>query len=1634
MKFETLPSSTVPLPQQASASALARHTILHHTLKRLVVSNNGVPFGSNDWSRLKRIAEGNPDETKIGAFGVGFYSVFSDCEEPFVSSGKEAMAFYWKGNQLFTRRLQLNEAQSSSDTTFVLDYRNTTSSIPALLPLCQFLASSLTFVGLSNIELWLDDWKLLSLGKLTAPGSNVPMPKSLETKTQESLMNVTSILHETAQLDAKWFNIVGWKPKTLHKAGQATGTRGAASSQSLRTFFSRFSNHGSTSAAADRTAKEEREAQEAISDDLMGESKTTTFLHVDTATITTNISKSFGLELERATKKPAPKTTKIAVLTTSHDLNEASQSSDNSASKATDVFASVLPSKSGRIYIGFPTHQTTGLSAHISAQSVIPTVERESIDLNARWVRTWNMEMLRAAGIVCRVAWSREISSVKDKLSKFLAKEGRTEIKNEDVEGVLPEAVHILNQFTFHESTPSSQVGSLVEEAFWTCTKSESIEILSSRGVMSSHKVRIATDELSFVDGIPVVPKALADGASAFIKRLVEYGIITDVTTADIKKELEAQALNGKQLIEFLQWLSHKARIQEIDHAVVSALLQVTIANDDENGRVLLLSQMRHFINPQKIPSSMPVPLNTMPFKFTKHLDRLLLELLGWEDLQIVPWAKFLIEGTSQGVLPPEQDVQKSTEFAGQVLPVISKQWEGLSSGSKSTIINLFSPRTIVPTRLGMRKPGDSYFPSVKLFEDLPIVTVNAVKEKLLVALGVRKTIELNLVFDRLLKAEKPESSETAWSHVDLVKYLASVRNDIPKDDIKRLQNTPICLAEGASTSQRDKVSDLFEPRDELRALGLKILQWPGVYRAGNDEGKFLKSLGLRSHPTVGELISIVSTASTAMDPFLRDRALRYLVDFHFQHNYSTPEIAASKVPFLPLQDKEKGHATPARCFTNESNAIMGFDILRADLHPHAAKLGVQPNPPIEECAIWLVKNPPESHRSARQMFDYFATRLNELTGRSLELLCQAAIIPVASRPSSESEKSKPRHLTPNLCFLGNGGKYVDIFEYVNFGMAANSFLLRCGAKHEPSTAELALLVVREPARIFSTFNSTQKYLELLNTLAAAWLSLKKDKALVKEMKTSAFLLASTEHPASPKATRRQTITNNEGDFDDDEETTIRSYQLAYPESITIVDDVVNYSLFKGNILAAPMEEELEAFYSALGAIPLSANVEEKPRIGAQLRDQASAVKLKKLVQERIKLFFHDVPKDQIKRDAAWLEKNLGFVAVMSIQVHKTLRGQAVSHVQERTAVNIKHAQLGMTLFFRPGSPDLFNVSQSLLFVCLYRPKPQQAIILTTLLEMDLNKLRARGYDVSRILRRRESEARIVEEARRRQLEEEQRRVKEAEATRMLQNRTNAEEKQQNLMPGFFPDSPEPSQPQRKPIADFADSRGPRSLFSSLTKAFGGDGRHSLHHHNSPDLLTTQELEGPSSGAVTKRPTQQPQTPVANPEHLYANLLNAIKASRAHNSSSVMSNPAVNDVQETQTFCDTKPGQNISVFGESAAGIKIFLHNTLPDKSRFMAANSGGFNSFASVMVTIADALHLSRQSLHLFYDEDSATIAFNSNSALFFNYRYFENLHLPAVQQGNDGDAVIYWFVVACHELAHNIVADHSAAHSYYV
>lgn len=1641
IKFETLPSTTVPSPSTTDQTEQLKHTITNHTLRRLLISNNGAPFSEKDWARLKRIADGNPDETKIGAFGVGFYSVFDDCEEPFVSSGSQAMAFYWKGNGLFTRRLDLGEA-SNPDTTFVLDYRNDSSPVPSLMQLCQFLSSSLTFVALQEIELWLDDWSLLRLCKKTAPGVNVPIPRDIDTKTPEGLMKVTNITQEIAQVDAAWMRIVEWNPNaSLFRLDNLRDT-----TSSLRSFFSKFTGHGSQEKQP-QAQKAERPEEPSNMTTMM---TATVFLHINTASIQPSISTSLSKELERATRKPPPKRATIAILTPSYDANVAT---GVSASRS-EILASILPSKAGRVFIGFPTQQTTGLNAHVSAPSVIPTVERESIDLNTRFISKWNLEMLRAVGIVCRIAWSAEMTTIKSKLA---SKVGSSKIRKEDIAGVLPEAIHTANQFVFRESTPSPTLGQTIEDAFWMCNKNASIEILSTCGVIPSHQTRIAPKDLSFMDSIPALPDEFMLQAKDFVQRLTDFGLVTEITVSDIKRELEASTLRSNQVVEFLTWLGHKGAIGQLDRLSIQSLLRVAVANEeDEEGkpsRLIIFADMTSYLNPQRIPADLPVPSAVMPFRFTKHLGKQELEVLGFVELQIIPWLRWLVNNAGdRRQLSADQDITQSPSFAGQVLPVLSKQWEPLSQSSKQTVINTLQPQTVIPTKVGMKQPPQTYFASVRLFDDLPVVHgLNGVKEKFLVALGVRKTVELGVIFDRLINT--PESGDPKgvttrrWNHVDLIRYLTSVREDIPSNDIQRLKNTSICTAEPrkdipATSSSRFKIAELYEPKDSLRALGLPIIEWPGTYSNSSNEGKFLTMMGLKSYPSGSELIRLMITSDAEKNTGRKSKALAYFITEYHTNGYASFDISAVTVPFLPVEGSEN-LSTPKKCFTDESASLFGFHILRKNLHPHASKLGVKPHPPMSECLQVLIRQPPATQRDARVIFKYLTARASDLSPQDIERVGNSPIIPITTNDLPE-KRSRTRFVAPRLCYLGDGEDYKEIFDFVDFGQEANFFLMAVGSRREPTKVEIARMLVKEPARISGAFQSTEKYLMLLRTLAENLPTLKKDKDLFNAMKRARFLLASRDIPpqAAGQAKGKE-ILDPEDDLD------IREWSLSAAKEVVVVDDFQSFNLFKEHILAAPQEETLENFYVALGAVPLSGLVEEQARFGGIAADQKLGVKLHQIILERARLFLHDQPADSIQHGTRWLEHSFNVQVVNSISLTRSLKGRRVSHTQKRNAI-VARLTSNWGLCICPGKYDLYEISQSLVHLILKRPKLHSTLTLEMLLKTDLLELRARGYNVERILRQKAHEARMAEDKRQKQLEEERRDLEEKEARWAETQAQRAKEEKpepqsQTAMPGVFPESPNnkssAGETSVAPSEPIIPDRAPRGLFANLTKRFGLDNRSgstSGTGEQSQSLLPGSSTPPPPPYSPNDPQNPRPEQPVSvsSPHRLQQELLSAVQACRAHGSSDVYSRPETNQISESKSYCDERPSHDLEFVATLPSGVNVLFVRSITERTAFLASNRAGINIFASVLLDCGAIFSMRADSLSIFYDPGGKTIAFNRAGSIFCNYYYFQQLQEQSLLQSANPDrteAIVYWWVILCHELAHNLVGDHSSAHSYY-
>lgn len=703
-------------------------------------------------------------------------------------------------------------------------------------------------------------------------------------------------------------------------------------------------------------------------------------------------------------------------------------------------------------------------------------------------------------------------------------------------------------------------------------------------------------------------------------------------------------------------------------------------------------------------------------------------------------------------------------------------------------------------------------------------------------------------------------------------------------------------------------------------------------------------------------------------------------------------------------------------------------------------------SPPITECVNKLLQKPPRDKPEATHLFGYFSERIPALKENSKAKLRNAPIVPIGPT----GEKGTVRYAAPSTCYLGSSTTYAEIFDYVDFGDEANAFLFHCGARSEPTKLELADRVCNEPARFLSMLQA-EKYLNLMRTLAASTSDLKRDKKLWSKMTTSPFLLA------------WKTIASSSKDDPDEDGEILRHYQLSAPSRVVISNDFISYRIFQEHLLCAPEEEVLENFYRSLGARRLTELVHEDLRMGPQVDRKDRASKLRKHVIERSKIFLHEYAreKEAIRHDAKWLEKYLTVAIVQSISLRRSLDTYPKSHTEKRTAAS-QDSRDNCTLYVTAdGRPDMYQIAQALCPVLLKKHGQQSYIFFEPFLTLDLLGLRSRGYNVERILRAKEAEARVAEEERRKALEEEQQRIRERESNWAksqseiaasareeqrikemeehgdAQRRSKKQRESLLPMPGSFGDDDDtPSPPQAK--------KG-KGLFASLTRRLGldndddDDAGSSLAPSHSPTPTPTLPTPGPSGSAGGRQQHEGGNGgDVTNPALVQENLLNAILATRPHGSGEVVSQPKVNEVKEQSTYCDSTSAKDLVFVAQASNGLKFFVDRPLAGEhaAHFLTSNSRTVNVFASMLVEVGSVYRVAKSALHLFYDESGLTIAFNTGGSMFFNLRFFMQLHSAKWSSGTEAEkteAMVWWWVVMAHELAHNLISAHSAEHSYY-
>lgn len=475
------------------------------------------------------------------------------------------------------------------------------------------------------------------------------------------------------------------------------------------------------------------------------------------------VSAAFGRELERATKKQAPNRMPASlVFPRSEDEHvtpkDGSAPPSKSAKNAAAVFSGLIPAldseKGARVFIGQATSQTTGIGGHLAAR-FIPTVERESIDLVDRHVSHWNRELLWVGGYLARLIYELELQSLAEQWKQTSVQDAAVREK------IIARGLHALRFFSFNPSTPSAVVSQEMELAFFGCaTDNQTFPLVSTSGILPVSGVRLPDPDLrKFLPDLPVIHQTALEEAKRPVARLRERSLLRDVTFEDVVKQLNLRPLTETEMVECLKWWQAMSSAEGQANQARSRFVNAAIVVLD-SGKIIPLSTIETVIKPQSssIPTDMPLPLHTMPYNITRDLKgSTVYPIFGWTELSMLQYITFLTHppmSNASGV-DIDTDIRQSPAFSEKVLAMLGRAWQSIASNQQTAIANELKEVACIPTKAGFKKPGEAYFEKNLLFEDLPTIALpknTAIKggmEKMLLTIGVRKTVDLQLVFSR---------------------------------------------------------------------------------------------------------------------------------------------------------------------------------------------------------------------------------------------------------------------------------------------------------------------------------------------------------------------------------------------------------------------------------------------------------------------------------------------------------------------------------------------------------------------------------------------------------------------------------------------------------------------------------------------------------------------------------------------------------------------------------------------------------------------------------------------------------------------------------------------------------------------
>lgn len=1345
-------------------------------VRQVVFRNDGFPFRPSDWSRLRNIAEGNPDVSKVGAFGVGFYSVFSVCDEPLVISGDTALAFMWRGDSLWARSGSV-EHPDDIWTSFVLPSRDP-YPLPNLLEFAQFLCTSLTFtMSLHTIRLFIDDRSVLTISK-TMRGSTRPVipPRS----------------------SSWWSNngMVTRSPNSLFSIGRGEG-----------------------------------DVVESFADirvTLQGDACSVQARYIS-ARADVHLPMDLQRRLERVTKKKPPRQITVHVFV---DASARSYPSNNKAAEVLQAFSPQVGA--GNVFIGFRTSQTTGLAVHLAAP-LVPTVEREAIDLQDPALELFNSDLLVISGAVMRLCFEEGMASIVlqwenskpereaskkatetdmtgngdkpplpsedtpdvkqhqepdgDRLSVFMRFMSSSVRKlteavkfpmgafDEDDNLLNPpdtapftneerDAVMLMRAFSPELSTPEKSVGAIIARGFLSCMAKKPPSVLTTTGVTCGTVGLLPFRGIEFFVKKNVVRRTVFLNAELFLKHVAGCRFLD---LSDLISEMHSRPLSEIELVRFVRWwvkfchadasISNQLRQSLYDSV---SLMQIEASPKSEHltsDRVVRLNQIKYFRERDLDSSGLPMPPSVIPLHIQEDIGTRLLRgdvLSEWfKPLPFMIWARFvashkcMTEGRkehSKVRLDVLARLSKYHSDAALIDRVPYERWLGETLGS----VRCVPIDDVGTSKLITEYPSDVYLPDAEIgiFQGLgqfrkvaSSLESAGISKNFLVALGVREAISIDFLFTQLHNLKWNDDPQP------LVRYLRSVT--LNSSDLEKLRTSQY-LPEAKDKSRTYSPSELLLPDEELSIFPfVKVLQWPSTspLHVRSPNAIFLKKLGCKSDPPLESVLRFIENIKDRHSPTLI-KSFEYLFPRIasggvYEHAYRS----MTQVKFLPaismsplIDNKPRTVSeSPVNCYSTPEALCMGFPVLCEELYakygrgfgnrfrcpenpsPEQLIMGLQD---ISSDAIKLTSSMSpltidicEVEAAFQRIFQYLSTQLVNLKSSQRERIQTIPFIPC--RNDARLAWYRPgdvyfRSNRDDICSL--------LYDTVDF----DPFLASVGVQGEPSASDLFESTIRSPGNVLRKLGSHDNYLILLRRLASSLSSF----SISSDAKRSPFLLGHISLAGESGSTDENGGNSRSGVVNDKNS----QYRLARAEEICIIDN----SLFarKFAILAAPQESDLERFYEMIGSTPISKRVQQSFSVHGKVQADTPLTKeiISRIAERGPLLTALKVTSRELRLNA---EASISPKNLIVHQADGIINELSFERVVKRHAVSCCARLRGKTKYdiFVTSKLDYFDVGNALGTIIFKKCHLEDAFLISSLLEASLDQLRERGFPVDRIIK-----------------------------------------------------------------------------------------------------------------------------------------------------------------------------------------------------------------------------------------------------------------------------------------------------------